>query len=221
MLQLHRPLFGNFVGTTGQSDSLVRTSVACACWLPTAALAGRTQGLPVLAHGASTHARGLSVRPRQAPLYLAILGTVSVAFGSGNSLGTWELNSISRLNTRPTWAPVNASGTSLRACPHDSGSSWVASPSRCEFLLRYTMPVYPGASPGTSRHTYVRDDDRRRPPGVGVGSRPKAFPVGRSGVRPHAGTLRARRSKGKRVFPRAPLGDRCLLSSLGTDRRPA
>ena len=81
---------------------------------------------------------------------LPFLGAVSMAFGSGNSLGTWKLNSISRLNTRPTCAPVNASGTSLQACPHDSGSSWVASPSKCESLLRYTMPVYPGASPGTS-----------------------------------------------------------------------
>jgi hypothetical protein len=183
MLQLHRPLFGNFVGTMGQSDSLVRTSMAYAFWLPTAAPMGRTQGLPVLAHGAYTHARGLSVRPRQVPLRLAILGAVSMAFGSGNSLGTWELNSISRLNTRPTCAPVNASGTSLQACPHDSGSSWVASPSKCEFLLRYTMPVYPGASPGTSRHTYVRlltlrrdhlGPARRRPPPCVPAARVKA-----------------------------------------------
>ena len=61
-----------------------------------------------------------------------------------------NLNSISRLNTRPAWSPVNASVTPSRTCPHDSGSSWVASPSACEFLLRYTMPVYPGASPGAS-----------------------------------------------------------------------
>lgn len=67
-----RPLFRDFAGTMGQSDSLVRTSMACAYWLPTAAPMGRTQGLPVLAHGAYTHARGLSVRPRQVPLHLAI-----------------------------------------------------------------------------------------------------------------------------------------------------
>jgi hypothetical protein len=47
---------------------------------------------------------------------------------------------------RPACAPANASGTSSRACPHSSGSPWVASPSVCEFLLRCTMPVYPGAS---------------------------------------------------------------------------
>jgi hypothetical protein len=89
-------------------------------------------------------------RPRQVPLYLAIIGAADVAFSPGNSLGTWKLNSISRLNTRPACAPVNASGIPLRVCPHDSGSSWVASPSMCEFLLRYAMPVYPGASPGKS-----------------------------------------------------------------------
>jgi len=111
---------------------------------------GRSQGLPVLAHDASTHARGLSVRPRQVPPHLAFLGASSVAFSSGNSLGTWEFNSISRLNTRPTCAPVNASEMPSRASPHDSGSSWVASPSTCESLLRCIMPVYPGASSGTS-----------------------------------------------------------------------
>jgi hypothetical protein len=48
------------------------------------------QGLPVLAHDASTHARGLDVRPRQAPLYLASSGTAGIAFGPGEGLGTWD-----------------------------------------------------------------------------------------------------------------------------------
>jgi len=77
---------------------------------------GRSQGLPVLAQSASTHARGL--RPRQASPHLAICGASSLAFGSGNVLGAWDLNLISRLNTRPACAPVNASGTSSRPCPH-------------------------------------------------------------------------------------------------------
>lgn len=53
--------------------------------------------------------------------------------------------SFSRLNTRPACAPVNASAAPSRAPPHDSGSSWVASPSMRGFLLRYVMPGYPGA----------------------------------------------------------------------------
>ena len=149
-----RSLFGSFVGTTQQSDPLLRASMARVLGLPIAALgataSGGVQGLPVLAHGASTHARGLGVRPRQVLQHLAILGASGVAFGSRNSLGTWKFNSISRLNTRPACAPVNASDTASRSCPHDSGSSRVASPSMCESLLRYTMPVYPGASSGTS-----------------------------------------------------------------------
>jgi len=79
-----------------------------------------------------------------------LAGGAGLAFGPGKSLGTWKLNSISRLDTRPACAPVNASGTSSRPCPHDSGSLWVASPSLCDFLLRCIMPVYPGASSRTS-----------------------------------------------------------------------
>jgi hypothetical protein len=117
--------------------------------LPTAAHGaihhGRSQGLPVLAQSASTHARGR--RPRQAPSRLANSSAPGVAFGLRKGLGTWISNSISRLSSRPACAPTNASGSTSRPCPHGSGSSWVASPSMCESLLRYTLPVYPGASP--------------------------------------------------------------------------
>src|SRR5262249_1675572 len=109
-----------------------------------------SQGLPVLAHDASTLARGLGVRPRQVPLRLASLGASGVAFGSGNSLGTWKLDSISRLNTRPACAPVNASVTPSQADHMTRGRRGLASPSTCESLLRCIMPVYPGASPGAS-----------------------------------------------------------------------
>ena len=61
--------------------------------------------------------------------------------------------SISRLNTRPARAPVNASAAPLRARPHDSGSSWVASPSMRGFFLRYVMPVYPGARAPRVEHS--------------------------------------------------------------------
>src|SRR3989442_13247799 len=75
------------------------------------------QGLPVLAHGASTHARGLIVRPRQVPLYLAFIGAADIAFGPGNGLGTWEFHSISRLITRPAWSSRTMARTGLRMMP--------------------------------------------------------------------------------------------------------
>src|SRR2546430_3083082 len=46
---------------------------------------------------------------------------------------------------RPALPPVNASPASFRAPTHDSGPPWVASPSMSDFLLPYSMPVYPGA----------------------------------------------------------------------------
>jgi hypothetical protein len=101
---------------------------------------GGVQGLPVLAHGASTHAQGLYI-DRARSHRTSLSGAVGVAFGPKNGLGTWELHSISRLNTRPACTPVNASSMSSRTCPHDSGASWVASPSMCDFLLRCTTPV--------------------------------------------------------------------------------
>ena len=151
MLQLPPPLFGGFVGTTGQSDSLLRSSMALVLGLP---IAARRHPPRAVAGSPGSRAKcfqacsGSSTAP--GPAAPRHCGASGVAFGSGNVLGTWELNSISRLNTRPACAPVNASGTPSQACPHDSGSSRVASPSMCDFLLRYTLPVYPGASSGTS-----------------------------------------------------------------------
>ena len=54
-------------------------------------------------------------------------------------------NPVSRLNTRPARAPVNASTPPLQAAPHDSGSVWVASPSPYDSCIHDTSPVYPGA----------------------------------------------------------------------------
>ena len=71
------------------------------------------QGLPVLAHGASTHARGLVVRPRQAPLHLAIVGAAGVAFGPENSLGTWETSRF-----RGSIPGLRVPLSTLRARPH-------------------------------------------------------------------------------------------------------
>jgi hypothetical protein len=53
---------------------------------------------------------------------------------------------ISELNTWPVCTPVNASPASLRTQAHDSEPKWCATPFLCGSLIRYSMPVYPGAS---------------------------------------------------------------------------
>src|SRR5262249_49411086 len=53
---------------------------------------------------------------------------------------------ISELNTWPVRTPVNASPASLRMQVHDSEPKWCATPFLCGSLIRYSMPVYLGAS---------------------------------------------------------------------------
>jgi hypothetical protein len=52
---------------------------------------------------------------------------------------------LSRLNTRPARAPVNASPLPLRTTTHDSGPLWAANPLTYDSCIHYTSPVYPGA----------------------------------------------------------------------------
>jgi len=68
-----------------------------------------------------------------------------VAFHLAHSVGTLNFNAISRLNTRPARAPVNASPPPCGRPTHDSGSVWVATPSPYDSFLRYTSPVLTGA----------------------------------------------------------------------------
>ena len=53
---------------------------------------------------------------------------------------------ISELHTWPVCTPVNASPASFRTQTHDSEPKWCATPFLCGSLIRYSMPVYPGAS---------------------------------------------------------------------------
>ena len=53
---------------------------------------------------------------------------------------------ISELHTLPVGTPVNASPAPLRTPVHDSEPRWCATPFLCGSLIRYSMPVYPGAS---------------------------------------------------------------------------
>src|SRR5262245_10781916 len=52
---------------------------------------------------------------------------------------------ISELNTWPVSTPVNASPASLQTQAHDSEPRWCATPFLCGSLIRYSLPVYPGA----------------------------------------------------------------------------
>src|SRR5262249_4681438 len=59
---------------------------------------------------------------------------------SHNSVGTPE-DLISQFDGWPACAPVNASAEALRPLPHDSGSGWLAGPSRYDSCIRYSLPV--------------------------------------------------------------------------------
>ena len=48
---------------------------------------------------------------------------------------------LSRLDTRPARTPVNASTSSLRTAPHDSGPVWLATPSLYDSFIHNTLPV--------------------------------------------------------------------------------
>jgi hypothetical protein len=94
--------------------------------------------LPVPVHGGSAHAEGL--RPRGVPRELALAPPAVWPSALFNSVGTPK-PMISRLNTSPARTPVNASPPSLRTTTHDSGPSWVATPSTYGSCTHSSMPV--------------------------------------------------------------------------------
>ena len=113
--------------------------------------------------------------------------------------------SFSRLNTRPACAPVNASAAPSRAPPHDSGSSWVASPSMRGFLLRYVMPGYPGARAPRVERDAVNLEPR-------VAGRDRALQSGGESCFPAGGRLR---SSGHRASTIPLLGVAAEVTSEG------
>ena len=64
---------------------------------------------------------------------------------------------ISELHTWPVSTPVNASPASLRMQVHDSEPKWCATPFLCGSLIRYSIPVYLGASLITLSARYRTD----------------------------------------------------------------
>ena len=141
-------LFARFVGTMGPSDSLKTCMSGYGTCLPrpspTDNRRGSLQGLPVLAHGVSTHAQGLRLRGVHKRLAINIAHDVAFPL-SGQSRHAEGM--ISELNGWPARTPVNASPAVLPSPAHDSGPRWIATPFLCGSFIRYSMPVYPGAFP--------------------------------------------------------------------------
>jgi len=117
-------LFAGFFDTMDSSDS------PCPCFPSVGPLAfeghsestspfGGVWGIPVPASEVSMRAEGL--RPRGTDDELALTFAIMLPSASLNSVGVPDCG-ISRLDTSPASAPVNASWRSLRLAPHDSGS---------------------------------------------------------------------------------------------------
>ena len=84
-------------------------------------------GSPGFRQSVSVHARGL--RPRGAREASCADDAPGVAFRSRRQRRHSGVKRVSRLNTRPARAPVNASSLASRPETHDSGPVWFANPS--------------------------------------------------------------------------------------------
>ena len=103
---------------------------------------GRRWGLPVLAHGVSTHAQGLRLRGVEGQL--ALFAAVHVAFPLSGQ-GRHAEVVISELHGWPACTLSFASPATSRSPAPDSGPRRFATPFSCGSLIRDSMPVYPGA----------------------------------------------------------------------------
>jgi len=141
-------LFARFAGTMETSDSRGTYMSGFGIGLPrpspVAIRRGNPVGLPVLAHGVSTHARGL--RLRGVKERLASIVALHVAFPLSGQ-GRHAEGLISELDNRPACTPTNASAATSRSPPHSSGPGWFARPFPYDSFIRNSMPVYPGAFP--------------------------------------------------------------------------
>ena len=124
-------LFGSFVGSMGLSDS-PRPCIAGV--RPTAFPARPSGPSPEGGHGVSRFSRMefphvLEVSDRAgSPAHSPWRVRVCCLPLKTTASAPW-FNLISRLNTPPVCAPVNASPVPSRAPTHDSGSPWLAGPS--------------------------------------------------------------------------------------------
>ena len=121
-------LFGWFIGTSPQSDSSAASMPAlwlCAFAVRPAESAGTTEVSRFSCMLFLQRARGLtttgdSACPRDD-------GQADVAFPC-NGYRSASPSKFSKLNTRPTSAPVYASTATSRSPPQNSGSGWFATP---------------------------------------------------------------------------------------------
>src|SRR6185437_13576017 len=103
---------------------------------------GEQRDLPVLARKDSIHAQVL--RPRGAHRTARANAAGDVAFRLVRRRRHPEAV-ISRLNGWPARTPVTASPSPSQTPMHDSGPSWIATPSMSGVLTPFLPPVYPGA----------------------------------------------------------------------------
>src|SRR6516164_9892888 len=71
---------------------------------------------------------------------------------------------MSRLNTPPACAPVNASLPALRLRAHDSEPVWLARPSPYGSFIHTSTPVYPGAPMISNSNSLCRERDAQSKP---------------------------------------------------------
>src|SRR5215472_13991453 len=139
-------LFGCFVGTTSLYDSplpfVMDLPLIAFSFRPTLLHAGQPWGLPVLAHEVSLHAWGLRLRGtaahsrcRAQPCCLLV----------GRHHGLPETRDFGAQYPSLQIPLSNASSAALRLLSHGSGPRWFAIPSLYDSLIRYFVPVYPGA----------------------------------------------------------------------------
>ena len=81
----------------------------------------------------------------QSPMNARILAPTGVAFRHHGRRRHSGFFNMSRLNTPPACAPVNASLPALRLKAHDSEPVWLARPSPHGSFIHTSTPVYPGA----------------------------------------------------------------------------
>ena len=99
--------------------------------------------LPIPVQGVSVRATGSTTA--QGPCASRAIDAHRVAFRHVHGVCTLDSRTISRLNTRPTRTPVNASPGPSRAPAHDSGPTWLAMPSSYDSFIHNTPPVFIGA----------------------------------------------------------------------------
>ncbi len=98
--------------------------------------------LPILARDVSGRAWGLG--PRRVRPGLAISPRAIWPSATPRASAPWS-GGISRLDTQPVRAPVNASPEASRLPAHDSGAVWVATPSPYDSFIHYIPPIFIGA----------------------------------------------------------------------------